>query len=325
MSSPSAVADPTPTDVPSTSLFAVGTLSAKMKMLTTTAKSRCEQAFGQLRVPAFGEERLAEWRAGYERVKDLYRLQNTMEWRVIKLSFWTAFGATTYGESVRRFAVYTAGKLYTDKPHNHLRGRRLDYALTRFNVQGCKVGLKLGIGVTTIVSLILVPTTFRAHFSLINIPLATMMVFGANTTFRGWGMAGWRACVPATIYAVSCPVLAILCSCAYHRCLPDTFYWQYKMELVAYTSDRGKFKMFRYMPWTRREMEHERELGTWRWTSGVEDGLVHLEEEEEQKKEPDQKAAAAEDGDELDVEEEQAAKLTASLDQRRRAWWRLWP
>uniref|UniRef100_A0A183BSL9 Transmembrane transport n=1 Tax=Globodera pallida TaxID=36090 RepID=A0A183BSL9_GLOPA len=237
--------------------------------------------------------------------------------------------------------VYTAGKLYTDKPHNHLRGRRLDYALTRFNIQGCKVGLKLGIGIATIVSLILVPTAFRDHFSLLNVPLATMMVFGANTTFRGWGMVGWRACVPATIYAVSCPVLAILCGCAYHRCLPDTFYWrmkadfehqmrvdaEYKMELIAYASDRGYYKVFRYMPWTRRHMERERELGTWRWTSGVEDGLVHLEEEEEEntKKEPDQKAAAAENGDKLDEEEEAAAKLMASLAQRRRAWWRLWP
>uniref|UniRef100_A0A183BSL8 DHC_N2 domain-containing protein n=1 Tax=Globodera pallida TaxID=36090 RepID=A0A183BSL8_GLOPA len=110
MSSPSA-ADPTPTDVPSTSLFTVRTISAKMEMLTTTAKNRWEQALGQFRdqlgsqtehlpklslrtvtVPVFGEARLAEWRAGCERVKDIYRLEHNMEWRIIKMAFWSGFG-----------------------------------------------------------------------------------------------------------------------------------------------------------------------------------------------------------------------------------------
>ncbi|KAL3082385.1 hypothetical protein niasHT_038451 [Heterodera trifolii] len=242
-------------------------------------------------------------------------------------------GAATYQESVRRFEVYTAGKIYFDRPHNQLRSRRFYFSLIRFNTKGCRVGLKLAFGLVSIVALVVVPTTFRAHFSVLNLPLATMMVLGAHTTFRGWGIVGWHASVPPTIVVNAFPLVIILCYCLYHRCTPNEFYWrikkhyeqqmftdmEYKHELEAYAYSRKKGKFYCWLPWSRAEMERERELGTWRWTSGVEDGLVHLEQEEEK---PAEEGEMAPGDDEMDEDK----KILEALEQKRKkkAWWRIW-
>ncbi|KAL3082386.1 hypothetical protein niasHT_038452 [Heterodera trifolii] len=85
----------------STSLVRFGdTIRANIEMLADRAKGNWKQnmeqfeqiSFRSIAVPVFGEARLAKWDAGWERVKDIYRLEQTMEWRILKMAFCTGFG-----------------------------------------------------------------------------------------------------------------------------------------------------------------------------------------------------------------------------------------